>query len=246
MDADGTDARLLTTSLDRQCARVLEIREPLWDGDRLVFTRRGRRQRPPLRRRRGRLVGAGAARRRRAGDRQLRRPRGELAYVASTHTTLRELYAGTRGPAARRTSARRSPTARALVGRAVHGGLEGRHRGRRVARLDRPASRRASATRSLLDIHGGPFTQYGTGFFDEFQVYAGAGYAVLFSNPRGGSGYSRGSGAARSAARSAAPAPAGARVDYEDVMASSTRRSSGSTSSTPTGSASSAARTAAS
>ena len=43
---------------------------------------------------------------------------------------------------------------------------------------------------ALLNIHGGPFSQYGTGFFDESQVYAGGGYVVLFSNPRGGSGYS--------------------------------------------------------
>ena len=42
----------------------------------------------------------------------------------------------------------------------------------------------------LLNIHGGPFTQYGNGFFDETQVYAGAGYAVVYSNPRGSSGYS--------------------------------------------------------
>ena len=30
----------------------------------------------------------------------------------------------------------------------------------------------------LLNIHGGPFAQYGWGLFDEAQVYAGAGYAV--------------------------------------------------------------------
>ena len=42
----------------------------------------------------------------------------------------------------------------------------------------------------LLNIHGGPFTQYGNKFFDEFQAYARAGYAVLYSNPRGSSGYS--------------------------------------------------------
>jgi len=41
----------------------------------------------------------------------------------------------------------------------------------------------------LLMIHGGPFTQYGWQLFDEAQVYAGAGYAVLMSNPRGSSGY---------------------------------------------------------
>jgi len=41
----------------------------------------------------------------------------------------------------------------------------------------------------LLNIHGGPATQYGYGFFDEFQVYAGAGYGVVAINPRGASGY---------------------------------------------------------
>lgn len=41
----------------------------------------------------------------------------------------------------------------------------------------------------LLNIHGGPFTQYGWGFFDEFQVYVGAGYGVVAVNPRGSSGY---------------------------------------------------------
>ncbi|HEX5672329.1 MAG TPA: S9 family peptidase, partial [Acidimicrobiia bacterium] len=40
----------------------------------------------------------------------------------------------------------------------------------------------------LLNIHGGPASQYGFGFFDEFQVYAGAGYAVVACNPRGSSG----------------------------------------------------------
>lgn len=41
----------------------------------------------------------------------------------------------------------------------------------------------------LLTIHGGPYAQYGWGLFDEAQVYAGAGYAVLLCNPRGAAGY---------------------------------------------------------
>jgi dipeptidyl aminopeptidase/acylaminoacyl peptidase len=40
----------------------------------------------------------------------------------------------------------------------------------------------------LLNVHGGPFTQYGEVFFDEAQMQARAGFVVLMSNPRGGSG----------------------------------------------------------
>jgi dipeptidyl aminopeptidase/acylaminoacyl peptidase len=41
----------------------------------------------------------------------------------------------------------------------------------------------------LVNVHGGPHAQYGLSFFDEFQVQVGAGYAVLFTNPRGSQGY---------------------------------------------------------
>ncbi len=41
----------------------------------------------------------------------------------------------------------------------------------------------------LFNIHGGPAAQYDWGFFDEFQVYVGAGYGVVAINPRGSSGY---------------------------------------------------------
>ena len=41
----------------------------------------------------------------------------------------------------------------------------------------------------LLVIHGGPFEQYGYSLFDEAQVYASAGFAVVMGNPRGSSGY---------------------------------------------------------
>ncbi len=40
-----------------------------------------------------------------------------------------------------------------------------------------------------LDIHGGPNTDYGPMFSITHQIYAAAGYVVLFSNPRGSIGY---------------------------------------------------------
>ena len=40
----------------------------------------------------------------------------------------------------------------------------------------------------LLNVHGGPFTQYGEYFFDEAHAQAAAGFVVILGNPRGGSG----------------------------------------------------------
>ncbi|MCH1883206.1 S9 family peptidase [Agrococcus sp. ARC_14] len=48
----------------------------------------------------------------------------------------------------------------------------------------------------LLNIHGGPFAQYGVGVFDEAQVAVDAGYAVVQCNPRGSAGYGREHGVA--------------------------------------------------
>ena len=48
----------------------------------------------------------------------------------------------------------------------------------------------------LLNIHGGPFAQFTVALFDEAQVYAAAGYAVLMCNPRGSAGYGRDHGLA--------------------------------------------------
>lgn len=41
----------------------------------------------------------------------------------------------------------------------------------------------------LLVVHGGPYSAYGPAVFDEAQVYAAAGYAVLLGNPRGSASY---------------------------------------------------------
>ncbi|MCW2977480.1 MAG: peptidase prolyl oligopeptidase active site domain protein, partial [Actinomycetia bacterium] len=217
MNADGTGATLLTTSLDRQCAPYPEYREPIWDGDRILFTIED-----------GGNVhaytvaadGSGQPERLFGGELAVSgydMHDGELVYVASTHTTLRELYAGAGG---------RKLTS---VGDAFTNGRELVDAERFTAvsadgyEVDawivRPAGFTAGTQYpTLLNIHGGPFTQYGTGFFDEFQVYSGGGYAVLFSNPRGGSGYSEEHGRAiRGPVGDAGPGW-GTR-DYEDVMA---------------------------
>jgi dipeptidyl aminopeptidase/acylaminoacyl peptidase len=42
---------------------------------------------------------------------------------------------------------------------------------------------------SILEIHGGPLTQYGNFFMHEFYYLAAHGYVLHFTNPRGGRGY---------------------------------------------------------
>jgi len=41
----------------------------------------------------------------------------------------------------------------------------------------------------ILEIHGGPFAAYGPHFAAEMQLYAAAGYLVLYANPRGSTSY---------------------------------------------------------
>ncbi|WP_088321128.1 S9 family peptidase [Kineosporia sp. R_H_3] len=58
-----------------------------------------------------------------------------------------------------------------------------------LLRPARPATSEASGrTPVLLSIHGGPAAQYTNAFFDEFHFLAGAGYAVVWTNPHGSTG----------------------------------------------------------
>ena len=41
----------------------------------------------------------------------------------------------------------------------------------------------------ILEIHGGPFRAYGPNFSTDDQLYAAAGYVVLYTNPRGSTSY---------------------------------------------------------
>jgi dipeptidyl aminopeptidase/acylaminoacyl peptidase len=51
------------------------------------------------------------------------------------------------------------------------------------------AAERGELAPLVLQIHGGPHTLYGWSPYWEFQVLAGAGISVLFTNPRGSEGY---------------------------------------------------------
>ncbi|MGB0113816.1 MAG: S9 family peptidase [Ilumatobacteraceae bacterium] len=72
----------------------------------------------------------------------------------------------------------------------------------------------------LLNVHGGPHTQYGEYFFDEFQAQAMAGFVVVFGNPRGGSGRHEGWGqAVLGPNHPTLPGTGWGSVDVDDVLA---------------------------
>jgi dipeptidyl aminopeptidase/acylaminoacyl peptidase len=81
------------------------------------------------------------------------------------------------------------------------------------AYLTRPPTAPAGASRleTILRIHGGPVSQYSTGFNLEWQMLAAKGFAVVAANPRGSSGYGRDFSRALWAAWG--------EKDYDDVMA---------------------------
>lgn len=64
---------------------------------------------------------------------------------------------------------------------------------------------------SIMEIHGGPLTQYGRFFFHEMYYFASKGYVVYFCNPRGGRGYGE--------AHAAAIWGDWGNKDYADLMA---------------------------
>jgi dipeptidyl aminopeptidase/acylaminoacyl peptidase len=55
--------------------------------------------------------------------------------------------------------------------------------------LMKPAGWHGERAPLILSIHGGPHGMYGYNFNANFQAYAARGYAVLFINPRGSTGY---------------------------------------------------------
>jgi len=72
----------------------------------------------------------------------------------------------------------------------------------------------------LLNVHGGPHTQYGETYFDEAQMQAAAGFVVLMSNPRGSSGREQAWGQAiLGREHPVAPGTGWGDADVKDVLA---------------------------
>ena len=205
---------VLTQSLDRSCVPFPQIRKPLWRGDDLVFSIEDHGNwplysvpsdgegEPEL------IVGGdhGVTGYDVVGD--------TLIYSTSTATSLSELFT--------------EKEQLTNVGGAFVEGRELIEPERFVAKsrdgteveswIMRPSGFEAGKKYPvLLNIHGGPFTQYGNKLFDEFQVYCGAGYVVVYCNPRGSSGYTEEWG--RAIRGPSEGGPGMGTVDHEDIEA---------------------------
>jgi dipeptidyl aminopeptidase/acylaminoacyl peptidase len=209
----GGAPRILTEQLDRNCAPYPPVGGPVWDGADVVFALEDRGNNHLYR------AAADGSSCEPAVDGELvvtgfDAAAGELVYTASTPITFSELYLhgeratglGDAFSAGRELVEPERFTAVSKDGTEVE------------AWIVRPAgSEDGGRYPLLLNIHGGPFTQYANRFFDEFQVFAGAGYAVAYANPRGSSGYSEEWG--RSIRGPVEGGPGWGTIDYEDLMA---------------------------
>jgi dipeptidyl aminopeptidase/acylaminoacyl peptidase len=214
LDVSAREQRLLTTSLDRNCAPFMTAREPVWSGGQVLIAFEDAGNDALA------IVAAGGSKKpERVLEGDFRLAGYDLAggvgvHVASTPTTLPELFCGDKQLT---DVGEEFASSRELV--APERFIAASEDGSEVeAWIMRPLGfRKGQKYPVLLNIHGGPFTQYGNGFFDEFQIYANAGYVVVYSNPRGSSGYSQAWGAAING-----PNLGGSgwgTVDYQDVMA---------------------------
>ncbi|HEY2354385.1 MAG TPA: S9 family peptidase [Gaiellaceae bacterium] len=213
--AGGGECRVLTASLDRNCQPYPTNRDVIWDDGRIVFAVED-----------GGNVHLYSVAPDGSGDPELLvggeqsigiydAVDGELVYTASTYTRPHELCVKDDRRVTNVADAFAAGSELVEPERFTAISADGTEVD---AWLVRPAGfEEGKSYPTLLTIHGGPFTQYGTGFFDEVQVYAGAGYAVLYSNPRGGSGHSEAWGRAIRGPIDGGGSGWGG-VDYDDLM----------------------------
>jgi dipeptidyl aminopeptidase/acylaminoacyl peptidase len=214
LDSASGERRVLTSALDRNCAPYPEIREPVWDGDTLLFVLEDQGNNHLYR---VQTDGGGVPEPVVGGDLWVTgydAASGRIVHTATTPTSPPELYSGER----RLTEVTRPFTDDRELAEPERFTAVSADGSEVEAWVMRPLGFKPERRYPvLLNVHGGPFSQYGNKFFDEFQVYARAGYVVLYSNPRGSSGYSEEWG--RAIRGPIVEGPGWGTVDYEDVIA---------------------------
>jgi dipeptidyl aminopeptidase/acylaminoacyl peptidase len=211
--AEGGTPRCVTPGYDRQL-EAFDTATPLWSSDGAVILcavmDRGRVGLVQIN------LDSGAVQPCISGDRSVdsysAAKSGAIAFTASDPVTPAELYFVEGGRERRLIDLNADWRAQVELPAPEHF-LVRSDGGEVDAWLLRPAGFQADRRYpALVSVHGGPFAQYGWTFFDEFQISAGAGYAVIFCNPRGSAG--------REDAFARAIIGAPAEPDTADVLAS--------------------------
>jgi dipeptidyl aminopeptidase/acylaminoacyl peptidase len=226
LEVATSDVTILTTALDRHCLPYLwGAREPAWDGDYLWFTAEDRGNQPLYR------VHADPTEDDPPGpelmidgDRVVMGfdvQRGVTAFCSMTPTMQAELSVLVDGVEKQLTNHGQRLTTTRVIAEPEAFVATSKDKTKVPAWVIPPVGAKAGKTYpTLLHIHGGPFTQYANKLFDEFQVAAGAGYAVVYCNPRGSSGYGEAWGrAVRGRNAEVEPGTGWGDADYDDVMA---------------------------
>jgi dipeptidyl aminopeptidase/acylaminoacyl peptidase len=222
--------QVLTASLDRNCQPLGLLAAPCWAGDHLLFlaedsgnvhlyqAKADGTEKPEI------IVG---------GHRWVSEwswAPGTLAFIAATPASMGELFVKSLSAENQRNGGSEEhqltrltqPFADAIslgspqrfIARSAGGGEV------ECWAIPPAAARPGEKYPTLLNVHGGPFTQYGNRLMDEFQLQAAAGFGVLYSNPRGSSGYSEQWGrAVRWPECEKDPGTGWGGVDFQDVMA---------------------------
>jgi dipeptidyl aminopeptidase/acylaminoacyl peptidase len=226
--ASGKD-QVLTASLDRTCAPFGTMIAPAWAGDRVLF---GVEDGGNVHLYLVDADGAGAPELVAGGDRWITEwdwAGGTLAFVEATPVCMGELIARDLDPAQPGGAAAERTLTSVTAAFAARVALGAPQRftatsdgGAEVECWVIPPAGATPGTRypTLLNVHGGPFTQYGNRLVDDFQLQAAAGFAVLYCNPRGSSGYTEHWGRAIRGPQAASdPGTGWGAVDFADVMA---------------------------
>lgn len=218
---DGTGPVVVTRSLDRNCKpHSAGTREPVWEAGHVWFLVDDR---GAVHLYRVAVDGSGVPERVVEGELAVTGfdvAGGTVAFTASSSTSTGEVYVLDRGTGVSRLiTSLGAPFAASVVLREPEQFTVPMPDGEHVdAWYLPPAGEGRGAT--LVNIHGGPFTQYTVGFFDEFAVQAGAGYGVLWCNPRGSSGRDEAWGRAiRGPKCDPDPGTGWGGVDADDVLA---------------------------
>jgi acylaminoacyl-peptidase len=195
MDRDGKHVRTLTSKLDRA------VHSPAWahDGKGLYFLNE---ERGSTKVGFASLDGDVKVVAQDVGGTYLGRPYASGAYSVANDTLVFTQTSPTQpaelavlGPgeshARRITSLNEGLLGDRNLARAEEIWFESAHDGRKVQGwiLKPPGFDAGKKHPLILEIHGGPFADYGERFAAELQLLAAAGYVVFYANPRGSTGY---------------------------------------------------------